>query len=175
MQRSGRRRGTRPVGPSRIAGEPADDVHVQLRHDIAQRGDIGLVGPHDFLQQPARRQHLGVELQIVGLNQIGQLDDARPPRQQQQPVEARVILEPENGCVSGQSATATLLSSIRGSSSNGSVIASSPRASPGPTSLRRQRNPRLALSLGGPAHNGRASASAPVAICCGSGLDRPEE
>ena len=89
-------------------------MDVELGDDVAQGRDIDLVRAGDLLDEAGRGQDLGGELVVVGGGEVGELDDAGAARDQEQPVEAGVVLEAQ--LVSGQFPTGTVVSSRRGSS-----------------------------------------------------------
>ena len=79
------------AGPGRIGAEAPDHVDVELRHHVAERRDVDLVGPRQRLHHPRGDADLAPELGRVGLAEVGDLAGARAPRHQDQPGEAGIV------------------------------------------------------------------------------------
>ena len=63
--------GLRPGDVARASG---DDVHMQLRHDIAERGDVELVAGGDRLERAGDAGDFGHQLRLLDLVEIDDLD-----------------------------------------------------------------------------------------------------
>ena len=71
--------------PGDVAGAARDDVHMQLRHQIAERCDIQLVAFGDFFQRARDAGDFRHQLRLLDLVEVDDLDGVRPARHQQQP------------------------------------------------------------------------------------------
>jgi hypothetical protein len=60
-------------------------MDMELRHHVAERGDVELVARRHRLQGTGRSRNLGGELDLVGFRQVDDLARARAARHQQQP------------------------------------------------------------------------------------------
>ena len=63
----------------------ADDVHVQLRDLVAERGDVELVAFGDALERARGRGDFAEQLHLLVLLKVDEFDQRRPARHQDQP------------------------------------------------------------------------------------------
>ena len=79
------------IGPGWITHEACDDMHMQLGHLIAQRGDIHLVGLEGLLHQARGAGDLLDQQSALGSRQIMDLPQIGARGHQDQPGKAPVI------------------------------------------------------------------------------------
>src|SRR5258708_31966 len=82
---AGRPRPPDPTRPSDVTGAPRDDMHVQLRPQIAHRGDIQLVVLGDIFQGACDAGNFRHQLRLLDLLKVDDFHGLRPARYQQQP------------------------------------------------------------------------------------------
>ena len=79
------------AGPGNVAGAARDDMHVQLRHQVAERGDVQLVAFGDLFQGAGGAADLRHQLALFDFVEIDDLHGFMPARHQQQPGVVRIL------------------------------------------------------------------------------------
>src|SRR5262245_5133311 len=81
------------LGPRDIRVPARDNVHVQLRHLVAQRGDVELVASRDGLERIRGRRDLAKQLHLRVILEIDEFDQSGQSRHQDQPWVVRVVCQ----------------------------------------------------------------------------------
>ena len=66
-------------------------MHVQLRHDVAERGDVELVRPQQRFERTADEVDFSEQRALIAFIEVDQIARARDARHEDQPRKPRIV------------------------------------------------------------------------------------